>query len=118
MAAAWWLNDQPQRLAEERGRTLAQSVPNNVTSEMGLALMDVADVIRPHRGGGFSAARRGRGIPDDLPRPRAGAKHEMPFTPGSTSYRRARRRRDRHHEAALSERSTTLVPILLGHIEH
>src|SRR6185436_5941482 len=28
--------------------TLTQSVPNNVTSEMGLALLDVADVIRPH----------------------------------------------------------------------
>ncbi|HST80252.1 MAG TPA: hypothetical protein VLL08_00785, partial [Kineosporiaceae bacterium] len=24
------------------------SVPHNVTSEMGLALLDVADVIRPH----------------------------------------------------------------------
>jgi rifampicin phosphotransferase len=29
--------------------TLSQSVPNNITSEMGLALLDVADVIRPHR---------------------------------------------------------------------
>ena len=28
--------------------TLTQSVPHNVTSEMGLALLDVADVIRPH----------------------------------------------------------------------
>src|SRR6185436_13589998 len=28
--------------------TLAQSAPHNVTSEMGLALLDVADVIRPH----------------------------------------------------------------------
>jgi len=25
--------------------TLSQSVPNNITSEMGLALLDVADVI-------------------------------------------------------------------------
>ncbi|WP_315823511.1 hypothetical protein [Paraflavitalea speifideaquila] len=28
--------------------TLAQSVPNNITSEMGLALLDVADKIRPY----------------------------------------------------------------------
>ena len=28
--------------------TLTQSAPGNVTSEMGLALLDVADVIRPH----------------------------------------------------------------------
>ena len=39
--------------------TLAQSVPNNVTSEMGLALLDVADAIRPHPDArGLSAARR------------------------------------------------------------
>jgi rifampicin phosphotransferase len=28
--------------------TLSQSVPNNITSEMGLALLDVADAIRPY----------------------------------------------------------------------
>src|SRR5262249_44837144 len=28
--------------------TLTLSVPNNITSDMGLALLDVADVIRPH----------------------------------------------------------------------
>ena len=28
--------------------TLSQSVPGNVTSEMGLASLDVADVIRPY----------------------------------------------------------------------
>jgi len=28
--------------------TLTQSVPHNVMSEMGLSLLDVADVIRPH----------------------------------------------------------------------
>ncbi|MEZ4663941.1 MAG: hypothetical protein R2911_40930 [Caldilineaceae bacterium] len=37
-------------MAGEKGvaDTLTQSVPNNVTSEMGLALLDVADVIRPY----------------------------------------------------------------------
>ena len=48
--ASWWLNEQLQAWLGERNAvdTLTQSVPNNVTSEMGLALMDVADVIRPH----------------------------------------------------------------------
>ena len=51
MEAAWWLNDQLQVWLGEKNAadTLTQSVPNNVTSEMGLALLDVADVIRPHR---------------------------------------------------------------------
>jgi phosphoenolpyruvate synthase/pyruvate phosphate dikinase len=48
--ATWWLNDQLQAWLGEKNAadTLAQSVPNDITSEMGLALLDVADVIRPH----------------------------------------------------------------------
>src|SRR5438067_7243371 len=50
MEAAWWLNEQLQAWLGEKNAadTLTQSVPHNVTSEMGLALLDVADVIRPH----------------------------------------------------------------------
>ncbi|MEP6493807.1 MAG: rifamycin-inactivating phosphotransferase [bacterium] len=50
MEATWWLNDHLQTWLGEKNAAdaLAQSVPNNVTSEMGLALLDVADVIRPH----------------------------------------------------------------------
>jgi pyruvate,water dikinase len=50
MEATWWLNDQLQAWLGERNAadTLTQSVPHNVTSEMGLALLDVADVIRPY----------------------------------------------------------------------
>ncbi|MGI8429070.1 MAG: phosphoenolpyruvate synthase, partial [Solirubrobacteraceae bacterium] len=48
--ATWWLNEQLQEWLGERNAadTLTQSVPHNVTSEMGLALLAVADVIRPH----------------------------------------------------------------------
>jgi rifampicin phosphotransferase len=50
MDAALWLNEQLQAWLGEKNAadTLTQSVPHNVTSEMGLALLDVADVIRPH----------------------------------------------------------------------
>src|SRR5690606_37984754 len=50
MEATWWLNDQLQEWLGEKSAadTLTQSVPNNVTSEMGLALLDVADAIRPY----------------------------------------------------------------------
>ena len=50
MEAAWWLNDQLQEWLGEKNAadTLTQSVPHNVTSEMGLSLLDVADAIRPH----------------------------------------------------------------------
>ena len=50
MEAAWWLNEQLEAWLGEKNvaDTLTQSVPDNITSEMGLALLDVADVIRPH----------------------------------------------------------------------
>ncbi|GAA0408684.1 putative phosphoenolpyruvate synthase [Acrocarpospora corrugata] len=50
MEATWWLNDQLQEWLGEKNAadTLTLSAPGNITSEMGLALLDVADVIRPH----------------------------------------------------------------------
>jgi rifampicin phosphotransferase len=50
MQASWWLNEQLEAWLGEKNAvdTLTQSVPGNVTSEMGLALLGVADVIRPH----------------------------------------------------------------------
>ena len=51
MEAAWWLNENLETWLGEKNVSdiLTQSVPNNVTSDMGLALLDVADAIRPHR---------------------------------------------------------------------
>ena len=50
MDASWWLNEHLEDWLGEKNAAdkLSQSVSHNVTSEMGLALMDVADVIRPH----------------------------------------------------------------------
>ena len=50
MEATWWLNEQLEAWLGEKNAadTLTRSAPHNVTSEMGLALLDVADAIRPH----------------------------------------------------------------------
>ncbi|HEU4772881.1 MAG TPA: phosphoenolpyruvate synthase, partial [Candidatus Udaeobacter sp.] len=50
MGASSWLNEKMNEWLGERNAadTLSLSVPNNVTSAMGLALLDVADVIRPY----------------------------------------------------------------------
>ncbi len=50
MNASTWINE---KMAEWLGEkavadTLSQSVPHNITSEMGLALLDVADALRPY----------------------------------------------------------------------
>ncbi|GAB2793388.1 pyruvate,water dikinase [Amycolatopsis magusensis] len=50
METTWWLNEHLEEWLGEKNAAdaLTQSVPHNVTSEMGLALLDVADAIRPH----------------------------------------------------------------------
>ncbi len=50
MDASLWINEKMEKWLGEKNTAdiLSQSVPNNITSEMGLALLDVADVIRPY----------------------------------------------------------------------
>ena len=50
MNAASWINEKMNEWLGEKNVAdiLSQSVPNNITSEMGLALLDVADIIRPY----------------------------------------------------------------------
>jgi phosphoenolpyruvate synthase/pyruvate phosphate dikinase len=50
MNASSWINEKMNEWLGEKNAadTLSQSVPNNITSEMGLDLLDVADVIRPY----------------------------------------------------------------------
>jgi phosphoenolpyruvate synthase/pyruvate phosphate dikinase len=50
MYASSWINRKMRKWLGEKNAadTLSLSVPNNITSEMGLALLDVADVIRPY----------------------------------------------------------------------
>ncbi|MFJ8414711.1 phosphoenolpyruvate synthase [Bacillus paramycoides] len=50
MDASSWINEKMEQWLGEKNVAdiLSQSVQNNITSEMGLALLDVADVIRPY----------------------------------------------------------------------
>jgi pyruvate,water dikinase len=50
MNASSWINENLNEWLGEKNAAdpLSQSVPGNITSEMGLALLDVADVIRPY----------------------------------------------------------------------
>lgn len=50
MNAAAWINEKMNEWLGEKNAadTISQSIPNNITSEMGLALLDVADAIRPY----------------------------------------------------------------------
>ncbi|HWS36368.1 MAG TPA: phosphoenolpyruvate synthase [Actinoplanes sp.] len=50
MGANWWLNDRLEEWLGEKNAadTLTLSAPGNITSQMGLDLLDIADLIREH----------------------------------------------------------------------
>ena len=52
MNSASWINEKMNEWLGEKNAAdvLSQSVPNNITSEMGLDLLNVADLIRPYPG--------------------------------------------------------------------
>src|SRR5215213_2508848 len=121
MEATWWLNDQLQEWLGEKNAadTLTQSVPHNVTSEMGLALLDVADVIRPHP----DVVAFLRHVEDE------GFLEELPELEGGREVRDAIRTwLDKYGMRGVgeiditrprwSERPTTLVPLILGNIKN
>ncbi len=121
MEATWWLNEQLQAWLGEKNAadTLTQSVPHNVTSEMGLALLDVADVIRPHpEVVAFLEHVEDEGFLDELPG----------FAGGREARDAIRAWLDKYGMRCVgeiditkprwSERPIMLVPILLGNIRN
>ena len=127
MDATWWLNEQLQAWLGEKNvaDTLTRSVSNNVTSEMGLALLDVADVIRPHpEVMAFLQRVEDEGFLDDV-----GFLDELPKLAGGREARDAIRAwLDKFGMRCVgeiditrprwSERPATLVPVILGNIKN
>jgi phosphoenolpyruvate synthase/pyruvate phosphate dikinase len=121
MEATWWLNDQLQAWLGEKNAadSLTQSVPNNVTSEMGLALLDVADVIRPHPDVvAFLRRVEDEGFLDELPQLAGGCEARDAIMAWLDKYGMRDVGEIDITRRRWSERPTMLVPILLGHIEN
>ena len=121
MEATWWLSEQLQALLGEKDAadTLTQSVPNNVTSEMGLALLDVADVVRPHPDVvAFLQHVEDESFLDELPT----------LTGGQEARDAIRAFLDKYGMRCVgeiditrprwTERPTTIVPLVLGNIKN
>jgi pyruvate,water dikinase len=121
MEATWWLNEQLQAWLGEKNAadTLTLSAPNNVTSEMGLALLDVADLIRPHP----EVLAFLQHVEDE------GFLHELPKLAGGQEARDAiRAYLDKYGMRCVgeiditrprwSERPSTLVPVILDNIRN
>ncbi|RKH19813.1 phosphoenolpyruvate synthase [Corallococcus sp. CA047B] len=121
MEATWWLNEQLQAWLGEKNAadTLTQSVPHNVTSEMGLALLDVADVIRPHpEVVAFLQHVEDEGFLDELPRLAGGREARDAIRAYLDTYGMRGVGEIDITRPRWSERPTTLVPIILGNIKN
>lgn len=121
MEATWWLNDTLQEWLGEKNAadTLTLSAPDNVTSEMGLALLDVADAIRPYP----EVVAFLQGVEDE------GFLDELGRYPGGTEARAAiEAYLDRYGMRCVGEiditrprwreRPTTLVPVILDNVRN
>jgi len=121
MEATWWLNEFFETWLGEKNAadTLTQSVPGNITSEMGLALLEVADVIRPYpEVVTFLEHVQDDGFPDQLAELPGGSEARDAITAyldrygmrcvGEIDVTRPRWR----------ERPSTLVPLLVGNIKN
>jgi phosphoenolpyruvate synthase/pyruvate phosphate dikinase len=121
MEAAWWLNEQLQASLGEKNAadTLTQSVPHNVTSEMGLALLDVADVIRPHpEVVAFLQHVEDESFLDELVKLAGGREARDAILAWLDKYGMRCVGEIDITRPRWSERPTTLVPVILGNIKN
>ena len=121
MEATWWLNDQLQAWLGEKNAadTLTQSVPHNVTSEMGLALLDVADVIRPHpEVVAFLHDVEDEGFLDELVTLAGGREASVAIRAYLETYGMRCVGEIDITRPRWSERPTTLVPVILGNVKN
>jgi rifampicin phosphotransferase len=121
MEAMWWLNDHIWEWLGEKNAadTLTQSVPNNVTSEMGLALLDVADAIRPYpEVVAFLQHVEGEGFLDELPRLAGGQEARDAIRAFLDTYGMRCAGEIDITRPRWSERPTTLMPMILSNIRN
>jgi phosphoenolpyruvate synthase/pyruvate phosphate dikinase len=121
MEASWWLNEQLQTWLGETNAadTLTQSVPHNVTSEMGLALLGVADVIRPHpEVVAFLQHVEDEGFLDELAKLAGGVQARDAIRAFLDTYGMRCVGEIDITRPRWSERPSTLVPVILGNIKN
>jgi pyruvate,water dikinase len=119
--ATWWLNEQLQEWLGERNAadTLTRSVPDNVTSEMGLALLDVADVIRPHPDVvAFLRHVEGEGFLDEMTGLAGGQEARDAVLAWLDTYGMRCVGEIDITRPRFSERPSTLLPLILGNVKN
>jgi pyruvate,water dikinase len=121
MQASWRLNELVQEWLGEKNAAdpLTQSVPGNVTAEMGLALLDVADVIRPHPGVvAFLEHVKDETFLDELPALDGGREARDAIQAYLDKYGMRCVGEIDITRPRWSERPTTLLPMILGNVKN
>jgi phosphoenolpyruvate synthase/pyruvate phosphate dikinase len=121
MQATWRLNEELQEWLGEKNAVdaLTQSAPHNVTSEMGLALLHVADVIRPHPAlVAFLQHVEDENFLDQLPALAGGREARDVIQAFLDRYGMRCVGEIDITKPRWSERPTTLVPLILGNIKN
>jgi pyruvate,water dikinase len=121
MDASGWLNEKLQEWLGEKNAadTLTRSVPHNITSEMGLALLDVADVIRPHpEVVAFLHQVEGEDFLDELAGLAGGPQAREAIGAFLDTYGMRCVGEIDITRPRWTERPTTLVPLILANIKH
>jgi pyruvate,water dikinase len=119
MEAAWWLNDRMDEWLGEKNAVdaLSQSVPHNVTSEMGLALLDVADVVREHpEVVGFLQHAGGDAFLDDMPSVAGGAEARAAIVGWLERYGMRCAGEIDITRPRWTERPSTIIPMILANV--
>ena len=119
MEATGWLNDHLREWLGEKSAadTLTLSAPDNITSQMGLALLDVADVIRPHpEVVAFLQGVKNEDFLDELPKLAGGTEARQAIEAYLDRYGMRCVGEIDITRPRWSERPTTLVPLILDNI--
>jgi phosphoenolpyruvate synthase/pyruvate phosphate dikinase len=119
--ATFWLNQQLEEWLSEKNvaDVLTQSAPNNITSEMGLALLDVADAIRPHpEVVAFLEHVVDEGFLDALPHVRGGREAGDAIVRWLDTYGMRCAGEIDITRPRWSERPIALVPLILGNVKN
>jgi len=121
MDASFWINENMNAWLGEKNvaDTISQSAPNNVTSEMGLALLDVADVIRPYPElMDYLHQVKDDNFLEELVKFRGGVEVQNAFYDFLNKYGMRCAGEIDITKARWAEKPTTLVPLILSNIKN
>ncbi len=118
--ASFWINEKMNEWLGEKNAAdiLARSAPGNITSEMGLELLDVADIIRPYPEViSFLENTQSENFLNELPQFEGGKEAQLAISRYLGKYGMRCAGEIDITRTRWSENPTILIPVILSHIK-